>query len=471
MAAPIVALVGRPNVGKSTLFNQITRSRDALVADEPGLTRDRRYGLARIQGRSVVLVDTGGIVEQAEQPIDSAIVRQSLLAIEEASLVLFLVDARSGLTAADEHVVAELRSRGRRVLLVVNKSEGLDMATAAGDFFALGFEGPVCIAAVHKQGLGALANRIVELLPEADSSEDQAPEGSEQDAIRIALVGRPNAGKSTLFNRLLHEERSIASDMPGTTRDSVEVPLLWNDDFYRLIDTAGLRRRGKIHERIEKFSAIKTLQAIESSHVVVTLLDATAEVSQQDARILSEVAASGKALVLGLNKWDGLSTEARQRFESEVERKLAFCSYAAVQRMSGLHGSGLGELMEKVKRAARVAFIDLPTPALTDALEELTRRHAPPSVGGRRPKLRYAHQGGKNPPRIVIHGNQTDRIPDSYQRYLINGFRERFDLWGTPLAIDFRTGDNPYKDRKNVLSERQYKRRQRMIKHERSKRK
>ncbi len=469
MTAPLVALVGRPNVGKSTLFNQLTRSRDALVADEPGLTRDRRYGLARVGDRPIVLIDTGGIVAEADS-MEREIVRQSLHAIEEADLVLFVVDARAGVTAADEFVVDELRARSCRVLLVVNKSEGLDLATAAGEFFAWGFAGPVCTAAVHKQGLGPLAEQVQQMLPPADPEAEEAPDGTEEDAIRIALVGRPNAGKSTLFNRLLKEDRAIASDVPGTTRDSIEVPLHWNGDHYKLIDTAGLRRRGKIQERVEKFSAIKTLQAIESAHVVVTLLDAQTEVSQQDARILSEVASAGKALVLGLNKWDGLDSEARARFENEVERKLGFCSYAAVQRMSGLHGSGLGELMEKVKRAATVAFVDLPTPALTDALEVMVRKHAPPTTGGRRPKLRYAHQGGKNPPRIIIHGNQTDKIPDSYERYLVNGFRERFNLWGTPLEINFRTGDNPYKDKKNVLSERQYKRRQRMIKHDRSKR-
>lgn len=469
MTAPLVALVGRPNVGKSTLFNQLTRSRDALVADEPGLTRDRRYGLARVGERPIVLVDTGGIVAEADA-IEREIVRQSLHAIEEADLVLLVVDARSGATAEDQFVVDELRSRSCRVLLVVNKSEGLDLATAAGDFFSWGFAGPVCTAAVHKQGLSGLAEQVEQMLPPADPVAEEAPDGSEEDAIRIALVGRPNAGKSTLFNRLLKEDRAIASDLPGTTRDSIEVPLVWNGDHYRLIDTAGLRRRGRIQDRVEKFSAIKTLQAIESAHVVVTLLDAQSEVSQQDARILSEVASAGKALVLGLNKWDGLGADARARFETEVERKLGFCSYAAVQRMSGLHGSGLGDLMSKVKRAAIVAFVDLPTPALTDALEDMVRKHSPPTVSGRRPKLRYAHQGGKNPPRIIIHGNQTDKIPDSYERYLINSFRERFDLWGTPLEINFRTGDNPYKDKKNVLSERQYKRRQRMIKHDRSKR-
>lgn len=471
MSAPLVALVGRPNVGKSTLFNQLTRSRDALVADEPGLTRDRRYGLARLLERPLILIDTGGIVADVDQALDAAIVKQSLHAIEEADLVVFVVDAREGVTAADDHVLRELRTRGRPMLLVVNKSEGLDKVTAASEFFGWGLDGPVCIAAVHRQGLTRLAEEIVARLPPAVVEEDSAPEGSAEDAIRLALVGRPNAGKSTLFNRLLREDRAIASEIPGTTRDSIEVPLIWNDEHYRLIDTAGLRRRGKIQDRVEKFSAIKTLQAIESAHVVITLLDARSEVSQQDARILSEVASAGKALVLGLNKWDGLDADARQRFEVEVERKLGFCSYAAVQRMSGLHGSGLGELMQKVRRAARVAFVDLPTPALTDALQDLVRRHPPPTVGGRRPKLRYAHQGGKNPPRIIVHGNQAERVPDSYQRYLINGFRERFDLWGTPLEVNFRSGENPYKDKKNVLSERQYKRRQRMIKHDRGKRK
>ncbi len=470
MTAPVVALLGRPNVGKSTLFNQLTRSRDALVADEPGLTRDRRYGIARVGERQVVLVDTGGIVDEAEG-MEDAIVRQSLLALEEAALALFVVDARSGLTAADAPVVDALRARNRPTLIVVNKSEGLDAATAAAEFYALGFAGPVCVAAAHRQGLEKLRGAILEHLPPTlQETPDVAPEGSAEDAIRVAIVGRPNAGKSTLFNRLLREERAIASDVPGTTRDSIEVPLEWEGRHYRLIDTAGLRRRGRIHERVEKFSAIKTLQAVESAHVVITLLDARAEVAAQDARILAEVAAAGKALVLGLNKWDGLSAEARGRFESEVERKLSFCQYAAVQRMSGLHGSGLGELMAKVARAAEVAFVDLPTPALTRVLEELVRRHAPPSQGGRRPKLRYAHQGGKNPPRIVIHGSGTARVADNYQRYLNNGFREAFDLWGTPIELEFRASDNPYKDKPNPLSERQYRKRQRIIRHDRRKR-
>nr|MBV6628630.1 ribosome biogenesis GTPase Der [Oceanococcus sp. HetDA_MAG_MS8] len=468
MHAPLVALVGRPNVGKSTLFNQLTRSRDALVADEPGLTRDRRYGFARLGAGHIILVDTGGIVVEAEtQSLEAAIVKQSMLAIEEADLVLLVVDARSGLTPADEFVVAALRQRGRRVLLVVNKSEGLDLATAASEFFSLGFEGPIATAAVHKQGVERLRDAIQDLLPQGwDQGLDQAPGAG--DDIRLALVGRPNAGKSTLFNRLLHEERSIASDVPGTTRDTVEVPLTWEGQQYTLIDTAGLRRRGRVQERIEKFSAIKTLQAIESAHVVVMLLDARAEVSAQDARILSEIAHAGKSLVLGLNKWDGLSADERGRFESEVERKLSFCDYAAVVHLSALHGSGLGELMQAVHTSSQVAFVDLPTPALTDTLAAMVRKHAPPQLHGRRPKLRYAHQGGKNPPRIVIHGNQAEKVPASYKRYLINGFREAFELWGTPLALEFRSGSNPYEDRPNKLSDRQIKKRQRMIRHRKS---
>lgn len=458
--APTVALVGRPNVGKSTLFNQLTRTRDALVADEAGLTRDRQYGLADVADGHCIVVDTGGIMEQAEG-LDASVAEQSVLAIEEADFVLFMVDGRAGMVSEDQAIAELLRPHAGKTCLVMNKCEGMERDVLAAEFFALGLGEPLAVAAAHGQGLATLRQMLAERVQLAPNHKPRREHGT----VAVALVGRPNAGKSTLLNRLVGENRVIASDVAGTTRDSVEVDFDYNGKPYTLIDTAGLRRKAKVYERIEKFSVVKTLQAIEASNVVVALVDAREGIGAQDARILGMVAESGRAIVVAINKWDGLEDEQRKRIKSEVERKLPFLDYASFVTISALHGSRLKELMQAVSKAHRAAFCDLSTSALSAALEKAVHAHPPPAVAGRRIKLRYAHQGGRNPPTIVIHGNQTEKLNNNYRRYLINAFRAAFELDGTPVQLQFKTSDNPYKDRKNELSTGQQRKRDRMIRH------
>jgi len=455
---PVIALVGRPNVGKSTLFNRLTRSRDALVADQPGLTRDRKYGIGRVGDRPYVVVDTGGISGDRDG-VEALMDRQVRLAIEEADHILYLVDAREGLTGGDEQIAAELRRTGKPVTLVVNKSESLDRDLAAAEFHALGLGEPVPISAAHGRGVKPLINEVLETLPPAE----EPPE--EEKGIQIAVVGRPNVGKSTLINRLLGEERLVAYDQPGTTRDSVQVPFEHAGRRYTLVDTAGVRRRARVSEAIEKFSVIKALQAMEQANVVLLVLDAHEGVTEQDASLAGHVLESGRALVVVVNKWDGLDPDQRERVKAELERKLPFLSFAEVKFVSALHGTGVGHLMEAVDAAYRAATADLRTPELTRVLEEAVQEHQPPLVRGRRIKLRYAHQGGRNPPIIVIHGNQTESVPAAYQRYLVNRFRQAFNLWGTPVRIEFRTAENPYKGRRNKLTQRQRQKRRRLMKH------
>ena len=455
---PVIALVGRPNVGKSTLFNRLTRSRDALVADQPGLTRDRKYGIGRVGDRPYVVVDTGGISGDRDG-VEALMDRQVRLAIEEADHILYLVDAREGLTGGDEQIAAELRRTGKPVTLVVNKSESLDRDLAAAEFHALGLGEPVPISAAHGRGVKPLINEVLETLPPAE----EPPE--EEKGIQIAVVGRPNVGKSTLINRLLGEERLVAYDQPGTTRDSVQVPFEHAGRRYTLVDTAGVRRRARVSEAIEKFSVIKALQAMEQANVVLLVLDAHEGVTEQDASLAGHVLESGRALVVVVNKWDGLDADQRERVKAELERKLPFLSFAEVKFVSALHGTGVGHLMEAVDAAYRAATADLRTPELTRVLEEAVQEHQPPLVRGRRIKLRYAHQGGRNPPIIVIHGNQTESVPAAYQRYLVNRFRQAFNLWGTPVRIEFRTAENPYKGRRNKLTQRQRQKRRRLMKH------
>ncbi len=455
---PVIALVGRPNVGKSTLFNRLTRSRDALVADQPGLTRDRKYGIGRVGDRPYVVVDTGGISGDRDG-VEALMDRQVRLAIEEADHILYLVDAREGLTGGDEQIAAELRRTGKPVTLVVNKSESLDRDLAAAEFHALGLGEPVPISAAHGRGVKPLINEVLETLPPAE----EPPE--EEKGIQIAVVGRPNVGKSTLINRLLGEERLVAYDQPGTTRDSVQVPFEHAGRRYTLVDTAGVRRRARVSEAIEKFSVIKALQAMEQANVVLLVLDAHEGVTEQDASLAGHVLESGRALVVVVNKWDGLDPDQRERVKAELERKLPFLSFAEVKFVSALHGTGVGHLMEAVDAAYRAATADLKTPELTRVLEEAVQEHQPPLVRGRRIKLRYAHQGGRNPPIIVIHGNQTESVPAAYQRYLVNRFRQAFGLWGTPVRIEFRTAENPYKGRRNKLTQRQRQKRRRLMKH------
>jgi len=455
---PVIALVGRPNVGKSTLFNRLTRSRDALVADQPGLTRDRKYGVGRLGAQPYVVVDTGGISGDREG-VDVLMERQVQLAIGEADLVLFILDARDGLTAADQIIAEGLRRTGKPITAVVNKTDGLNYEAVAGDFFALGLGEPVPIAAAHGRGVHALIDQVLEALPENGQPQppDRAP------GIQIAVVGRPNVGKSTLVNRLLGEERVIAFDQPGTTRDSIFIPFERDGKPYTLIDTAGVRRRSRISAAVEKFSVIKTLQAIEQANVVLLVLDAQQGISDQDAGLAGHVVESGRALVVVINKWDGLSDDQRERVKTEMQRRLPFLDFADWRFVSALHGSGVGHLLAAVDGAYAAATIDLKTPELTRILEDAVSEHQPPLVQGRRIKLRYAHQGGRNPPIIVIHGNQTDAVPASYRRYLMNRFRSVLKLRGTPLRIEFKSGENPYAGRRNVLTERQRKRRGRMM--------
>ncbi len=457
---PVIVLVGRPNVGKSTLFNQLTRSRDALVADQPGLTRDRKYGIGKLGSRPYVVVDTGGLSGEGEG-VDVLMAQQVAAAIEEADHILFLLDAKTGCGGADEEIAERLRRTGKPVTPVVNKSENLDREIAGVEFYRLGLGDPVAIAAVHGRGVKTLIDAVLETFPEAagDQAESDAARG-----VQIAVVGRPNVGKSTLVNRLLGEERVVAFDKPGTTRDSIFISFTRDDRPYTLIDTAGVRRRARVREAIEKFSVIKTLQAIEQANVVLLVLDAQQEISEQDAGLAGHILESGRALVVVINKWDGLDPDQREWIKSELDRRLPFLDFAEKRFISALHGSGVGDLFSAVDAAYANATRKMATPELTRILESAVQEHQPPLVRGRRIKLRYAHQGGQNPPIIVIHGNQTDAVPDSYKRYLSNRFRKILDLSGTPIRLEFRSGENPYQGRKNKLTERQIRKRQRLKK-------
>ncbi|HEC20359.1 MAG TPA: ribosome biogenesis GTPase Der [Gammaproteobacteria bacterium] len=456
---PVIALVGRPNVGKSTLFNCLTRSRDALVADQPGLTRDRKYGEGRVGDYPYLVVDTGGLSGEKEG-IDSLMAEQVWLAVEEADVILFLVDARDGLVAGDLEIAKRLRSVNKSVHLVVNKIDGADLAVVTADFYQLGLGEPLGITA--SQG-GGVRDLMAEILPERP--EEAVEEENEEDlGIKIAIVGKPNVGKSTLINRILGEERVLAYDMPGTTRDSIFVPFERRGQKYTFIDTAGVRRRKKVHDKLEKFSVIKALQAIERAHVVVLVIDAHEGISDQDAHLLGFVLDEGRALVIAVNKWDGLAPDERQRVKYELERKLQFVDFAKLFFISALHGTGVGDLFKPIHKAYVSATRHFSTPELTRILERAVENHQPPLVRGRRIKLRYAHQGGRNPPTIVIHGNQTKDVPDAYRRYLQNCFRKALKLEGTPVRIEFKTGVNPFEGRKNKLTKRQVDKRQRLKK-------
>lgn len=435
---PVIALVGRPNVGKSTLFNRLTRSRDALVADIPGLTRDRQYGTATLDERPYVVMDTGGLSGDNTE-IDEMIARQVGRALEEADAILLLVDARAGLTATDEAVATHLRRIGKPLYLVANKAEHLDIGNATAEFYRLGVDQVYAISAAHNHGVQTLMEVVLGAIP--DHQEDLP---AQPDSIRLAIIGRPNVGKSTLVNRLLGEERVLASDMPGTTRDAVAIPFEHHGQHYTLIDTAGIRRRGRVHETIEKFSVLKSLQAMEQAHAVVLVLDARQGISEQDVTLLGHVLSCGRALVVTVNKWDRLPQEERTSIRRELDRRLNFLDFARLHFISALHGSGVMDLLKSVDEAHTAATRHFPTSELTRILNDAVTRHQPPMVGGRNIKLRYAHQGGHNPPLIIIHGNRTDRVPDSYRRYLANTYRQVLDLWGTPLRIEFRSGENPY---------------------------
>lgn len=495
MTTPVVALVGRPNVGKSTLFNRLTRTRDALVADFPGLTRDRKYGQANVAGYDFIVIDTGGI-DGTEEGVEEKMAEQSLLAIEEADIVLFLVDARAGLTPADIGIANYLRQRQHKTTVVVaNKTDGIDADSHCAEFYQLGLGEIAQIAAAQGRGVTALMAQVLAPLAEKmiqsaveieeesqdewdqdfdfDNEEDTqlldealAEEQLEEDDknIKIAIVGRPNVGKSTLTNRILGEERVVVYDLPGTTRDSIYIPMERDGQAYTIIDTAGVRKRGKVHLAVEKFSVIKTLQAIQDANVVLLTIDAREGVSDQDLSLLGFILNAGRSLVIVVNKWDGLDQEVKDRVKSELDRRLDFIDFARVHFISALHGSGVGNLFESIQEAYACAMQKMTTSMLTRILQMATDEHQPPMVSGRRIKLKYAHPGGYNPPIVVIHGNQMERLPDSYKRYLSNYYRRSLKIIGSPIRILFQEGNNPFAGRRNKLTPNQLRKRKRLMK-------
>lgn len=451
---PVIALVGRPNVGKSTLFNRLTRTRDAIVADFAGLTRDRHYGMAKQGKRQFIVVDTGGLEPDTSGGIFQAMAQQTLQAVAEADLVLFMVDIRAGASAQDHDIAAYLRKLGKPTLLVANKAEGMKNSAQLADFYEMGLGEVYPVSAAHGQGVRDLLDLAVDALQlpdldEADASADAAdtPDDAPDGPIRIAVAGRPNAGKSTLINAWLGEERLVTYDMPGTTRDAITIPFEKDGRAYELIDTAGLRKKGKVFESIEKFSVIKTLQAIEKAHVVVLLLDATQGVTDQDAHIAGYILESGRAVVVAINKWDAIDSYQRQQLERSLETRLTFMRFAAQRNISALRRQGLGPLWQAIGAAYDAATRKMTTSVLTRLLQEAIQHQAPRKSGMYRPKMRYAHQGGMNPPIIVIHGNSLENVDHAYQRFLESWFRKAFKLEGTPLRLEFKTSDNPYADK------------------------
>jgi len=471
---PVIALIGRPNVGKSTLFNRLTRSRDALVADFPGLTRDRKYGFGKLGPVPYLVIDTGGVAG-GEVGINELMVEQTIRALEEADVAIIMVDGRSGRTASDEHVAELARKHAKKSWLAVNKAEGLDAAIASGEFHKLGLGHPVAISAAHGDRISALMDEVLAPWAEADGELDDDKDDKDDDTdadvddenkpLRIAVIGRPNVGKSTLINRLIGEDRLVVFDKPGTTRDSVAVPFERDGKSYVLVDTAGVRRKSKVHETVEKFSIIKALQAMERAQVVIAVLDAQEGVTEQDVSLLGLTLERGRALVVAANKWDGLSRDQRRQVKSDLDRRLPFMDFAKQITISALHGTAVGDLLPECEKAYRAATRDLQTKDLNKVLEDAVIAHAPPLVRGRRIKLRYAHQGGRNPPVIVIHGNQTEKLPEAYRRYLINKFRKIFHLKGTPVRLAFKSSENPFKGRRNKLTPRQLQKRKRLMKH------
>ena len=458
---PVIALIGRPNVGKSTLFNRLTRSRDAIVADYPGLTRDRQFGFGKLGPVPYIVVDTGGVAG-GEVGINERMVDQTIRALEEADVAIIMVDGRAGLTPADQHVAELARKHAKKTWLAVNKAEGLDAAIASGEFHGLGMGDPVAISSAHGDRISALMDEV--LAPYVDEV-DEEPEDEEDKALRIAVIGRPNVGKSTLINRLLGEERLVVFDQPGTTRDSVAVPFERDGKRYVLIDTAGVRRKSRVHETVEKFSIIKALQAMERSQVVIAVLDSQEGLTEQDISLMGLIVERGRALVVVANKWDGLSHDQRRKVKDAMDRRLPFLEFATQMTISALHGTAVGDLLPEAEKAYKAATKDLPTTELNKVLEDAVIAHSPPLVRGRRIKLRYAHQGGRNPPVIVIHGTQTEKLPEAYRRYLINKFRKVFRLKGTPVRLAFKSTKNPFEGRRNKLTPRQQQKRKRLMKH------
>jgi GTP-binding protein len=457
---PVVAIVGRPNVGKSTLFNCLTQSRNALVSDFPGMTRDRQYGQANLAGQRFIVIDTAGIGDDEEE-IDKLSIQQSIQAIEEADKVIFLVDGRAGMLASDLNIAEKLRAMGKPIYLVVNKTEGLDHDIVTADFYKVGFGNPFSISASHKTGIDKLIHTLFESFEEpADSDAADTDPG-----IKLAIIGKPNVGKSTLTNRMLGEERVIVFDKPGTTRDSIFIPLERHDTKYTLIDTAGIRRRGKIFEATEKFSVVKTLQAIETTNVVLFVIDAREGVTEQDMKLLGFIIESGKALVIAVNKWDGMTPSERETTKVGIDRRLHFVDFARTHFISAIHGSGVGNLFDSIDEAYASANMKFSTPQVNKILREAVLAHNPPMISGRRIKLRYAHAGGHNPPLIIIHGNQVNSLPDAYRRYLSSTYQHRLKLVGTPVRVEFKSGENPYRHKKNILTDKQVQKKKRLMRH------
>lgn len=459
---PVIALVGRPNVGKSTLFNRLTRSRDAIVANMPGLTRDRQYGEGSFENRKFIVIDTGGITGH-EEGIDYEMAAQSLLAIDEASICLFLVDAKDGLTPDDEKIVEYLRKNNKNSFLVVNKVDGLDPDQASAEFYSLGMSAVFPITATQGRGVSQLLKEVLQSF-DNDESEEAAVDDDSYGGIKIAITGRPNVGKSTLVNRMLGEERVVVYDQPGTTRDSVYIPYERRGKEYTLIDTAGIRKRGKTKETVEKFSVVKSLQAIQDAHVVVMLVDAHTGIVEQDLHLLGYVVDSGRALVIAINKWDGMEDQDRDQVRSDIRRRFTFVDFAAIHFISAMHGTGVGDLYKSITKAFDSAKKKLSTNQLTKILERAVTDHAPPVINGRRIKLRYAHPGGQNPPTIVVHGKQTKKLPAHYSRYLEKTYRNMLKLEGTPIRIELRSDENPFTKDEKDLNQKQVARKRRIKK-------
>jgi GTP-binding protein len=485
---PVVALVGRPNVGKSTLFNRLTRTRDALVADFPGLTRDRKYGQAKLGEHEFIVIDTGGI-DGTEEGVETKMAEQSLAAIDEADVVLFMVDGRAGLTPSDIAISNHLRKIEKPSMLVVNKVDGIDADAASADFWQLGVESMYQIAAAHGRGVGALIDRalnpfaekmaeeargeiedLTDFIDEDEEKLDYTEEEAEAEfkrlqdqPIKLAIIGLPNVGKSTLTNRILGEERVVVYDMPGTTRDSIYIPMERDGREYVLIDTAGVRRRKRINETVEKFSVVKTLKAVEDANVVLLVIDARENISDQDLSLLGFALNAGRSIVIAVNKWDGLDMDVKEHVKKELDRRLGFVDFARIHFISALHGTGVGHLFESVQEAYKSATTRVGTSVLTRIMKMATEDHQPPLVRGRRVKLKYAHAGGYNPPIVVIHGNQVNELPDSYKRYLMNYYRKSLEIMGTPIRIQFQNSDNPFEGKSNKMTLSQERKRKRLM--------
>lgn len=458
---PAIAIVGRPNVGKSTFFNRLTGSRDALVADRPGVTRDRQYGVTHHEDRTFLIIDTGGIGEDDHDSQDVAdlMTEQSMLAASEASVLIWIVDGRVGLTNVDEILAAEFRKLDKPIYLAVNKTEGYETELVLSDFYKLGTDSVWPISAKRGDGIDKLLDTISEKIPDTIEEEPEELEG-----LAVSVLGRPNVGKSTLVNRMIGEDRVLTFDHPGTTRDSIKIPFEKNGKEYILIDTAGVRRKSKVHDMVEKFSILKSFEAIDAANIIILVIDASEGVTDQDTTLLGMIEDSGKSLIIVINKWDGMESSDKERVKALLSHKFSFIDYAQYHFTSALHGTGVGNIFKTINKIEKSLNIDVSTSDMTDILEDAVAKHPPHMVKGRRIKLRYAHLGGTDPIRVIVHGNQTDKVPDAYKRYLAGVFRKRLKLVGTNVLVDFKHGDNPYKDKKNVLTQRQVNKRKRLMK-------